>query len=95
MLLKTQAHVAGNRIRYVLDYNLWLVDGSTLKSGLVTGKALPADVVIDNVVTLPSGHLAFFLTGASLNETFTLDVQAMDSRGEVRYDTIDFFVTAP
>ncbi len=98
MLLKNLNFTAGNKIRYRLDYSNWLEDGSTVASGTATLVAqTPAitDVTISGVLVDPTGHLVFFVQGGSVNETFTVAVQATDSRGEIKNDTIAFTVIAP
>jgi len=37
----------------------------------------------------------FFVNGGAVNETFTVDVQGTDSRGEIVKDTITFTVVEP
>jgi len=99
MSLKRIAHTAGNKIRYLLDYNDFLEEGMSLTSGTVVldpaFTATVTDVTITGVLVLPSNHLAFFLQGGSVNETFTLDVQIVDSRGEIKNDTLAFYIIAP
>lgn len=94
MLMRSIAHAAGNHIRYEIDYSDWLREGDTLTTvTVVMDPTTPtADVVISGIL-VAQGHKAFFmLAGGSVNETFTLDVQATDSRGEITNDTIKFTI---
>jgi len=96
MLLGTRLHTAGNLTRYIVDYTDWLQEGATLAplSGTVTlaPQAGVTDVVITAVTITPSNQLHFFMTATVVNETFTLDVQVTDSRGEIKNDTLAFRV---
>lgn len=99
-MLARRSHTAGNKTRYVLEYEDWLLPGETLVSGTVVldprFTATVTDTVISAVSVLPSkADLVFFLAGGSVDETFTLDVQITNSRGEIKNDTIDFFVVSP
>jgi hypothetical protein len=93
MMLKRIIHGAGNAIRYEIDYSDWLEDGTSLTAGTVTIGIV--DVTIGTVTLTPSHRLVFLLSGGSLNETFILDVQATDSRGEIKNDTLSFSIQAP
>ena len=99
MLLGTKPHTAGNHKLFKIDYSNWLPDGVSLSTATVVLSAAftatVTDVTISNVVTLPSHHVSFMLIGGSVNETFTLDVQVTDSRGETKNDTVGFRVVAP
>ena|SRR5258708_4286613 len=99
MLLKTIQHTAGNKIRYEIDYDAFLEEGTSLSSGTVVldpaNSPQPTDVTI-GAVTVGQGHrLIFMLSGGSGNEAFTVDVSATDSRGEIKNDTIKFQIVAP
>src|ERR1035437_9552141 len=96
-LLKNILFTAGNKTRFRLDYSEWLEDGSTLTSGTVTLLGVPTivDVVISGAAVDAQGHLVFFVAGGSVNEVFTIAVQATDSRGEITNDTISFSCVAP
>lgn len=96
--LKNLNFTAGNKIRYRLDYSEWLEDGSTVDSGTATlavQDPVITDVTVSAVLIDPTGHLVFFVEGGSVNETFTVEVQATDSRGEIKNDTIYYTVQAP
>jgi hypothetical protein len=97
-LLKTINFTVGNKTRFRLDYSEWLEDGSTLASGtaavLVVVPAI-TDVIVSAVSVDAQGHLVFFVAGGSVNEVFTIAVQAVDSRGEIKNDTISFSCVAP
>lgn len=99
MLLGQKAHTAGNKVRYEVDYSVWLEDGVSLTAATVVMDpkftATVTDVTISGVAMLPSHQVVFFLQGGSVNETFTLDVQVIDSRAETKNDTLGFSVVAP
>jgi hypothetical protein len=91
MRLATRSHTVGNRRRYVVDYCQWLASGVTVTTGTVTSPSATATV---DGVTVVENTIVFFLNGGVLNETFTVAVQMTDSRGQIKNDTIDFFVVA-
>lgn len=96
-VLGRKQHTAGNTIRYAVDYSLWLDDGDTITGGVVTKDAASAaitDMTIGAVTVTPSQHLVFTVQGGSVNETLTIDVQATNSRGEVKKDTAILTVVA-
>jgi hypothetical protein len=99
MNLGRRAHSAGDKTRYVVEYENWLLPGESLVSGTVelnaAFTATVTDIVISDVATNSSNELVFFLAGGSVDEVFTLDVQILDSRGEIKNDTVEFFVLAP
>ncbi len=97
MKLGRKPHTVGNITIYSVDYSDWLDDGVTLASAtVVKDPATPVtDVTISAVSHTQSNRVLFTVAGGSLNETFTVDVQITDSRGEIKNDTADFFVVAP
>lgn len=98
MLLGHKLHTAGNTRRYKIDYSNWLEEGESLSSGTVVippGVSLP-DITLSPVASiLNSTTLLFTMSGGSANEAFTLNVQIIDSRSEVKNDTVGFTVVAP
>jgi hypothetical protein len=98
MLLGTKAHTAGNKTRYFVDYSVWLDEGVSLSSATVVldpaFTATVTDITLTSVLCLPSHQVSFFMQGGSVNENFTLDVQVVDSRGEIKNDTLGFTVVA-
>jgi hypothetical protein len=96
---------AGASLRYVVDYYYWLQEGRTLSETMgdctatlvidpdVPGSMIPSDVTV-NQIQVTSDKLYFFVNGGSVNETFTVQVQAKDTLGEIIVDTIEFAVTA-
>jgi hypothetical protein len=99
MLLGRRAHGAGDEIRYVIEYENWLLPGESLTSGTVELNseftATVTDITITGVVVNSANELVFVLAGGSVEEIFTLDVQIVNSRDEVKNDTIEFFIVAP
>jgi hypothetical protein len=97
MVLGQKAHTAGDTIRYIVDYTRWLEDGVSLKAATITlASGSPFDVTLTDVEILTeSNRVAFVVSGGSVNEIFTADVQATDTRDEVKNDTISFRVIAP
>src|ERR1035437_8833113 len=97
-LLKTIIFTVGNKIRFRLDYSEWLEDGSPVASGsaaLVAVVPPVTDVVVSAISVDAQGHLVFFIAGGSVNEVFTIAVQGVTSRGEIKNDTISFSCVAP
>lgn len=99
MLLGRKTHTAGNSILYSVDYSNWLQEGESLSSGAVAMSAdftaTVTDIVISEVRVTPSGDLIFRMAGGSADETFTLDVSIVNSRGEDKNDTVGFDVVDP
>lgn len=94
---------AGATLRYVVDYQYWLQEGRTLSqvAGACTatliadpdivGSLVPTNIVV-NQIEVTADKLYFFVAGGVVNETFTVQVQAKDTLGEIIIDTIDFAV---
>lgn len=96
MLLGRKTHTAGNSILYSVDYSNWLQEGESLVSGTVALTAgVTATVTISEVRVTPSNDLVFRMAGGSADETFTLDVSIVNSRGEDKNDTVGFDVVDP
>lgn len=102
MLLAQKVQSAGDKIRYELDYSNWLEgagEGTSLTSGTVIldpkNNPQPTDIVIGAPTVGSNTRLIFTVAGGSANEVFTVDVQAVDSRTEIKNDTITFRITAP
>lgn len=77
----------------------WLDEGMSLTSGTVIldpkNNPQPTDIVIGAVTVGSNTRLIFTVGGGSANEMFTLDVQAVNSRAEIKNDTILFRIVAP
>lgn len=98
MLLGRKPHTAGNHKIFEVDYDQWLADGDSLTAAtVVLSSAFTATVTDVSIatITVKPRHFYFTLIGGAVNETFTLDVQATDSRGEIKKDTLGFTVVAP
>ena len=99
MLIGNKQHTAGNRTRYEIDYEEWLDEGRTLNQSSGFSAALAPgstvnDVTIDQV-SVTSHRLYFFVSGGSINEAFTVQVQVTDTLGEIVTDTVNYTVVAP
>lgn len=99
--LGRRAHGAGNKIRYSINCADFLedVNASLTETNLTVqldpdNDPVPADAVISDVDTTPSGQITFFLAGGVVNEVFTVLVQFTDTRGEVKNDSIEFHIIA-
>ena len=92
MLLATRVHTVGNRRRYIIDYSQWLDEGLSV-SGF-TAVSTSSDAPVDTV-SVAGNKGIFFLNGGVLNETFTVNVQMIDSKSEIKNDTLTFNVVAP
>lgn len=101
MIIGRKVFSAGNVTRYEVDYSYWLDRGRTINSDPTTFGAVQlaqaggtplADITVDQV-TVTSDALFFFVSGGSVNEAFTVQVQVEDTLGEKVVDTILFTVT--
>lgn len=98
MLLATKQHTAGNKTRYHVNYRDWLDAGRTLNPSIgFSATALApilADVTVDQV-SVTADDLYFWVSGGTLNEAFTVEVQVTDTLGEIVIDTVNFTVVQP
>jgi hypothetical protein len=99
--LGRRAHGAGNKIRYSIDCTDFLeeVNASLTITNLSVAldpanSPAPADAVISGVEIVPSGQIVFFLAGGVIQEVFTVLVRFTDSRGEIKNDSIEFYIVA-
>lgn len=99
--LGRRSHGAGNKIRYSIDCSDFLdgVNASLTTTDLSVAldpdnDPVPADAVISGVEITPSQQIHFFLAGGVVNEVFTVLVQFTDTRGEVKNDSIEFYIVA-
>jgi len=100
MILGQKSHTAGDHTRYIIDYSRWLEEGVSLATATVVMDPAFTTTVTDitiSLVTVLAEHnrVSFVMAGGSVNETFTLDVQVTDSRGETKNDTLHFVIVAP
>lgn len=90
---------AGNKTRYTVDYSNWLLQGESLTMFTAVLDPEFTATVTDIVITIPtinsSDEAVFYLEGGSVDEVFTLNIQATTSRDEVKNDAIGFSVVAP
>lgn len=91
MMLASKPHTLGNRKRWVVDYSQWLPTGVTLLTATVTTDS--ATSVVADVVCY-SNRITFFIEDGELNETFTVDIQIVDTHTGIKNDTIQFTVIA-
>lgn len=103
MKIARKAFSIGSTTRYFVNYEYWLQEGRTLSQVAlacnatliadpdVPGSFVPTDVVV-NQIQVTADKLYFFVSGGAVNETFTVEVQATDTLGEVIVDTIEFVV---
>lgn len=94
MLLGNRPFTVGNQTDYSVDYSAWLEQGETLASGTAVASGV-SDITVSKVSVTPSRKLLFTLQGGSLNETFTVALQVVSSRGERKNDTAIFRCVAP
>ena len=93
MLLGTRRQTVGNVTQYFVDYWEALREGDKVTAAAVT---TPATDVTISAITILRGHMvSFMLSGGSLNETFTVTVQATDNNSEISNDTINFIMVGP
>jgi hypothetical protein len=106
MLLGRKIFTLGDTVQWTIDYSEHpcsdpytivptnpVRDGDSITTATVTSDKV--DVTV-GTVTVFEGHLVTFkLSGASLNELFTLTVSITTNNGETFKDTIQFTVAAP
>lgn len=92
MILDRKPQTVGNRRKYIVDYSQWLDTGITITAGTATTTSLTATV---DTVSHTASTLIFFVNNGALNEIFTVALQITDSNGEIKNDTVEFFVVAP
>lgn len=92
MILATKPHTLGNRKRWVVDYSQWLPTGVTIDTATVTTTSTTSTVA--NVTLLAGTKVVFFIEDGELNETFTVDIQIVDTHTGIKNDTIQFTVIA-
>ena len=97
MLLATINLTSGDTRRIPIDYSDFLPQGYSLTSVTATISPSTAKSTTTQVQIDPDHDLAWiWVTGGSvLNETFTLNIVAMDNFGEVLNDQSAFTVVAP
>lgn len=98
MLIGSKQHTAGNKTRYQVNYRDWLDAGRTLNQSTGFSAAVvapaPADVTVDQA-SVTADDLFFWVSGGSINEAFSVQVQVTDTLGEIVIDTINFTVIPP
>ena len=94
MLLDHRPHTLGARRKWIIDYSQWLAAGVTVVPVAFSATTTSLTATVDFVSTTAT-TLQFFLNGGIINEIFTVALQITDSTGEVKHDTIEFFVVAP
>jgi hypothetical protein len=92
MIIARKPFTRGNRRQYIVQYDQWLAAGVALTAGAATTTSLTASV---DTVSFTDTTLIFFVNGGVLNEIFTVALQITDSLGEIKNDTVEFFVTEP
>jgi hypothetical protein len=92
MKIARRPHTVGNKKRYSIDYSDWLDAGISVSSATVTSDT--ADLTVSDKV-ISGNKVIFYLNGGSLNETATISVQMVNSRSEIKNDTIEVFTVAP
>lgn len=81
----------GDTTVFTVDYCEWLDESATLTAG--TAVTTFADATISDVTALPK-KLTFKLatTSDAVNQSFTVDLQITDTRGNIKNDRIEFEV---
>ena len=96
MLLGTRNYAQNDVRKIVINYCDWLLQGYVLSG--VTASVTPATATSTVAApTLdPTEKIAFVpLTCGGVNETFTLNIQATDTFGQIIHDQINVNVVAP
>ena len=99
MLLGSQNITHGDTRRYTVSYEEFLIKGAVLATVTVTVSAGATSTVGSGAtvakLTVDEKWIIFWLTGGTLGEKFTVNIQVTDSLSETVNDTIDFTVIAP
>lgn len=93
MLLGRRPFPIGDTRQFKVDYQYWLAEGATLVSATVTADS---DAMTVSAVIAEHNYLTFSMAGSpEVNADFTVSVQILNSRGEIKNDTIQFFAVSP
>lgn len=98
MLLDKLFKQPAERLSYEVDYSAWLQDGETLVSKVFAvtqnaGGTPVSPLLVDASSILPGGtSLVIFVSHGDLNASYTIDVKATTSTGQVKEDTIFYSV---
>lgn len=99
MLLGSQNLTSGDKRRYMVSYEEFLIKGAILTSVTVAVSAGATSSVGSGatiaVLTVDEKGIIFWLTGGLLNEKFTLNIVVQDNNSETVNDTIAFTIVAP
>jgi len=93
-LLASKAHTQNDTRRWVVDYGAWLDNTATISTITVTSSSTTCTVAAP-VPTVLGSEVIFFLKGGVLGETLVITLAITDSFGNVKTDTISFYVVAP
>jgi hypothetical protein len=93
MLLGRKNHTVGDDRRWVINYSDFLDKGIILTAATATSDSTTGTV---GSVTLSDDRkrVYFYTHGGTLNETFTISLQATTSDSQTINDTAEFFVVA-
>lgn len=91
MAIAKRAFTVGNTKRYTINYGRWLPEGVTIASATVTPSSANASI---SGQVAKDHRLTFLLTATTVNETFTVAVQIVDTIGQVKNDTLEFTVVS-
>lgn len=94
MLLGTKNITQGDKRRIRVEYDAWLSDDMTLTSTVVTC-ADPTVTISGAQVASDRRTVLFYVAGGVLNFMFTVSIQVVNSRTEIKNDTMNFAVVAP
>ena len=92
MTLDRKPQTVGNRRKYIVDYSQWLSVGITITaaSATIAGGTATVDTVSNTTTTV-----VFFINNGTLNDAPVVTLSITCSNGEIKWDTIDFFVVSP
>ncbi len=96
MLLGTRNYAQGDVRKLVINYCDWLLQGYVLSAVTATITPTTAKSTVAAASFDPTEKVVFIpITCASVNESFTLNVQATDTFGQTIHDQININVVAP
>ena len=90
-LLGSKQHTENDTRRWVIKYHRWLDNTATIDQVDVLSSSTTCTVANEAIL---GQDVIFFLVGGVLGETLTVTVVITDSFGNIKTDTISFYVVA-
>lgn len=94
MLLAKRNFTVGDKRLFTVNYEEFLEPGETMVSGSASSSSSSA-VITYHGLNPSQTKIQFYVSGGTLNETFTITLQATSSKGQIINDTIEFLTVSP